>query len=57
MEVCTLSREVMFQPLSAPLQRGIRFFHIPLPASPSAHLAMGFPAEAGGIQAYPVPHN
>src|SRR5260370_8546730 len=37
-EVCSLSREMMFQPLSTPLQRGLCFFHIPLPTLPSATL-------------------
>src|SRR5260370_30525229 len=31
------------QPLSAPLQAGIRFFRLPLPASTSAFLAVGLP--------------
>ncbi|CAG9923349.1 hypothetical protein M089_2111 [Bacteroides ovatus str. 3725 D9 iii] len=34
----------MFQPLSAPLQNGIRFFHIPLPAFHSAFLTVCLPA-------------
>jgi hypothetical protein len=42
-EVCPLSRGVMSQPLSAPLQVGIRFLPPPLPATPSAHLATRFP--------------
>ena len=32
------------QPLSAPLQNGIRFLPPPLPAAPSAHLAVRFPS-------------
>ena len=35
-EVCPLSRRVTLKPLSAPLQDGIRFFPIPVPASRSA---------------------
>jgi hypothetical protein len=33
----------MTQPLSDPLQTGLRFFHHPLPAGPSVHLAVCFP--------------
>jgi len=50
MEVCPLSREVMLcegcrtQPLSARLQSGIHFFHPPIPAAPSARLAVRFPS-------------
>jgi hypothetical protein len=46
MEVGALSRGVMLpwaQPVSAPLQRGIRFFHPPLPALPSASLTVRVP--------------
>jgi hypothetical protein len=43
-EVCPLLRGVMLQPLSAPLQNGIRFLPPPLPAAPSAHLAVRFPS-------------
>jgi hypothetical protein len=42
-EVCPLSREMMLQSLSVPLQDGIRFFRVPLPASLSASLARSFP--------------
>ncbi len=42
-EVSPLSRGVMSQLLSASLQGGLRFFHPPLPATPSAFLAIGFP--------------
>jgi len=38
-EVCPLSREVLFQPLSTPLQDDLRFFRVPLPAISSACLA------------------
>jgi len=34
----------MFQPLSTPLQDGIRFFRIPLPAFHSASLTVSLPA-------------
>src|SRR6516165_4843614 len=37
-EVCSLSRGVMFQPLFIPLQDDLCFFHVPLPPIPSAHL-------------------
>src|SRR6266478_1038356 len=42
------------QPLSAPLQAGIRFLRSPLPASPSASLAVGLPLRAT-IRVYRVP--
>jgi len=38
-DVGSLSRPVMFQPVSAPLQRGVRFFRHPKPARRSTHLA------------------
>src|SRR6266481_4857485 len=41
-EVCSLSREVLFQPLFSPLQDDLCFFHIPLPTIPSAHLAVAY---------------
>src|SRR3546814_2069696 len=41
------------QPLSAPLQDGIRFLHIPLPAPPTAFLAVCLPRRAA-IRAYRV---
>ena len=43
MEVSPLSRGVTFKPLSEPLQPGVRFLHDPLPASPTASLAIGLP--------------
>jgi len=47
-EVCPLSRGVMLpvweaQPLSAPLQSGLRFLHLPLPAALSASLTVRLP--------------
>ena len=47
MEVCPLSREVMFQLLSAPLQSSVRFLHLPLPATLSAYLTARFPLREG----------
>ena len=47
-----------FEPLSAPLQRGIRFFQHPLPAYPSAVLANCFPHNmnlCGNNRVYHVP--
>ncbi|MFL5706832.1 MAG: hypothetical protein ACJ8AG_29030 [Ktedonobacteraceae bacterium] len=41
-EVCTLSRGVLLQLLSIPLQDGIRFFRIPLPAVSLARLAIAY---------------
>jgi hypothetical protein len=43
LEVCPLSRGMMFQPLSGPLQPGIRFFQPPIPAQPTAFLAVRLP--------------
>ncbi len=46
MEVGPLSRGVILllaQPLSVPLQNSLRFFHLPLPAVPSACLATHLP--------------
>ena len=43
-EVSALSREATFKPLSRPLQPGVRFFHDPLPALPTASLTIGLPA-------------
>src|SRR3954449_817630 len=37
----------MSQPLSDPLQAGVRFFPRPLPAAPSARLAAGLPSREG----------
>ena len=42
-EVCSLSRGVISQPLSEPLQPGVRFLRPPVPAPLSALLAVGFP--------------
>ena len=52
-EVCPLSRGVTFKPLSARLQGGIRFFLIPLPAPPSASLAVRLPDVPGGDTGLP----
>jgi hypothetical protein len=43
-EVSSLSRGVMSQPLSGPLQVGIRFLPRPLPAAPSIRLAARLPS-------------
>lgn len=43
MEVCSFLRELMLQILSISLQNGIRFLHSPLPALPSAFLAVCLP--------------
>ena len=42
LEVCPLSRGAKFEPLSNPLQIGLRFLQHPLPADPSASLAARF---------------
>jgi hypothetical protein len=59
LEVCPLSRGVMFQPLSGPLQSGIRFFQPPIPAQPTAFLTVRLPEPdraPAAIRAYHVPH-
>lgn len=47
MEVCSLSREVLLQPLSVSLRDGLRFLHLPVPAPLSAFLTGGFPLQEG----------
>ena len=44
-EVCPLSRGVMSQPLSDPLQTGLRFFRHPIPAQSSASLTVRLPVK------------
>jgi len=39
LEVCPLARGAKLEPLSCPLQAGLRFFQHPLPANPLASLA------------------
>jgi len=53
-EVSSLSRRVISQPVSAPLQSGLRLLRIPLPAAPSAFLAVDLPLPAAR-RAYRVP--
>ena len=59
-EVCPLSRGVMSQPLSGPLQPGIRFLRHPLPAPSSAFLAVYLPAQKSwqryGLTVFPACH-
>ncbi|SPA03592.1 protein of unknown function (plasmid) [Cupriavidus taiwanensis] len=58
MEVCPLSREVMFQPLSESLQSGVRFLQPPIPAQPTAFLTVRLPephCARAAIRAYHVP--
>ena len=43
MEVCLLSCGMMFQSLSPPLQRGVRFLHRHLPTSRSVALTIDLP--------------
>ncbi|MDD5581576.1 MAG: hypothetical protein PHY16_20215, partial [Methylobacter sp.] len=52
-EVCPLSRGVTFKPLSTRLQGGISFFLVPLPAPPSASLAVRLPDVPGGDTGLP----
>lgn len=58
-EVGPLSRGVTFKPLSSPLQTSVRFLHDPLPAPPTASLAISLPmsetTSSAAIRAYPVP--
>jgi hypothetical protein len=59
-EVCPLSRGVMSQPLSGPLQPGVRFLRHPLPAPSSAFLAVYLPAQKNwqryGLTVFPACH-
>ncbi len=56
-EVCPVSREVMFQPLSEPLQPGIRFLCDPIPAPPTARLAVRLPrGQQYGLTTFPICH-
>lgn len=56
-EVCPLSRGVMSQPLSDPLQTGFRFLRHPIPAQSTASLTVRLPVKLrpATIQAYHVP--
>ena len=59
LEVCPLSRGVMLQPLSEPLQPGIRFFQPPIPAQPTASLTVRLPKSTAfrrpyGLTAFPA---
>jgi hypothetical protein len=58
MEVGPLSCGVILllaQLLSAPLQHGLRFLHLPIPAGPSASLAARFPfRETYGLTTFRV---
>ena len=56
LEVGPLARGVTFKPLSGRLQPSVRFLHHPLPAPPSASLAIGLPTTWAEIRAYPVPY-
>src|SRR5260370_3195226 len=47
-EVCPISRGVMLQLLSTPLQSSLRFFHLPLPAPLSPSLTRRFPLPGRG---------
>jgi hypothetical protein len=53
-EVSPLSRGVMFQLLSIPLQDSLRFFRPPVPAMPSPFLAVRLPPDGGAQRVYPV---
>ena len=55
-EVCPLSRRMMSQSVSPPLQRGIRFLLHPLPRSLSSSFAAVLPSYEGMMRAYHVPH-
>ena len=61
MDVCPLARGVMLrgaQPLSTPLQDGVRFFHPPLPARLSARLTARFPSrETYGVAMFRLSNN
>lgn len=52
-EVCPLSRRAMSQPVSRPLQPGVRFLRAPLATAPTAFLAVHLPLPAARW-AYPL---
>ena len=52
-EVCLLSHRVMSQPVSVPLQNGVRFLSDPLPGAPSAFLTVGLPIYLGRTTGLP----
>jgi len=59
LEVCPLSRGIIFQPLSGSLQPGVRFLQPPIPAQPIAFLAVRLPEPyraRAAIRAYHVPY-
>jgi hypothetical protein len=53
--ICSLSRQMIFLSVFAPLQGGLRSFHIPLPAAPTACCTANLP-DSAVLRAYPVPH-
>lgn len=56
-EVCSLSREVMLQPLSEPLRPGIRFFRLLIPAQSTTRLAVRLPrGRPYGLATFPLHH-
>jgi len=59
-EVCPLSRGIMSQPLSVPLQPGIRFFRPPIPAWSTTFLTVRLPAvqrwRPYGLTTFPACH-
>ena len=56
-EVCPVSRGVMFQPLSKPLQPGVRFLCDPIPAPPTVFLTVHLPTgQRYGLTTFPVCH-
>ncbi|ASA19122.1 hypothetical protein FA326_10230 [Pseudomonas aeruginosa] len=56
-EVCPVSRGVMSQPLSRPLQPGIRFLCDPIPAPPTVRLAAPLPrGRRYGLTTFPICH-
>ncbi|PYB97817.1 hypothetical protein DMX12_17610 [Pseudomonas sp. MB-090624] len=56
-EVCPVSRGVMFQPLSKPLQPGVRFLCDPIPAPPTVFLTVHLPkGQRYGLTTFPLCH-
>ncbi|MPW11608.1 hypothetical protein GCT19_40315 [Paraburkholderia sp. CNPSo 3155] len=56
-EVSALSREVMLQPLSGPLQPGIRFLRFLIPAQSTISLAVHLPrGQLYGLTTFPFHH-
>ena len=55
-DVCSLSSRATFEPVSTPLQDGLRFFRHLNPAPPSVCLTVHLPEKQAKIRGFHVPH-